>query len=58
MTNNVAGDYKSNQVKITKQNASSAKAPLTAKQYSTLPYDPGYDGNNRRRQRRVQWPRW
>jgi PAS domain S-box-containing protein len=45
MTNNVAGDYKSNQVKITKQNASSAKAPLTAKQYSTLPYDPGYDGN-------------
>jgi two-component system, NarL family, sensor kinase len=45
MTNNDSGDYKSHQIKITKQNASSAKAPSTgAEQYSALP-SPGNDGN-------------
>jgi two-component system, NarL family, sensor kinase len=45
MTNNAAAGYKSNQAKIAKQKAPSAKAPLkSAEPYSALPYNSGYDG--------------
>jgi PAS domain S-box-containing protein len=46
MTNNVSGDYKQNQVKIAKQNASSPKAPLaSAEEHLALP-NPGDNGNH------------